>query len=308
MKIQLLLFALLALNFGLAQTESENAVARTTTLSVEDGTVTVLQLAPGYTSSVRLPEEISSVVIGDPADFKAEHSEAEPRLVFLKPITLQPAQSNALITTKSGHEISLQLISSGQPAGNATLDFLVDYRLPSSMMINAGGRPEFLIPETGAAPASASLTEHGLTKQVDVLGMELEAQKAVSSPAWQGKDLLVAVGDSTQHGDQTSLRFSILNNSKRVMELLPPQIEFSGIARSEKKSRIQAEPIAISEYRMTTRRLAPGERADGLVVFDHPAFKESSEKLELQLAEAAQVDQPVLVPIAFTATKNGGGQ
>ena len=60
-----------------------------TAARVEDGAVTVLHLAPGYTTSVRLPEEISSVVIGNPASFKAEHSEAEPRLVFFKPTTSQ---------------------------------------------------------------------------------------------------------------------------------------------------------------------------------------------------------------------------
>jgi hypothetical protein len=44
------------------------------------------------------------------------------------------------------------------------------------------------------------------------------------------------------------------------------------------------------------------------VVFDRPAFKQSSEKLQLQLAEAAQVDRPILVPVPFTATNGGGGQ
>ncbi len=119
----------------------------------------------------------------------------------------------------------------------------------------------------------------------------------------------MAVGESSQHEHQTLLRFSVLNHSKRVVELLPPQIEFSGTATHKKgKGRIKAEPVAISEYRMTSRQLAPGQRADGVVVFERPAFKESSEKLQLQLAEAAQVDRPILVPVPFTATNSGGGQ
>ena len=54
-----------------------------------------------------------------------------------------------------------------------------------------------------------------------------------------------------------------------------------------------------------TRRLAPGERADGVVVFERPAFKESSEKLQLQIAQAEQVDHPILLPVPFTANSQG---
>jgi hypothetical protein len=54
-------------------------------LTLDAQTVTVLHLHPGFVSSVLLPEEVSSVVLGDPAAFKGEHSEAEPRLVFFKP-------------------------------------------------------------------------------------------------------------------------------------------------------------------------------------------------------------------------------
>ena len=48
-------------------------------------------------SSVRLPEPVSSVVLGDPSSFKAEHSEAEPQLVFLKAVTSHASETNALI-------------------------------------------------------------------------------------------------------------------------------------------------------------------------------------------------------------------
>ena len=63
--------------------------------------------------------------------------------------------------------------------------------------------------------------------------------------------------------------------------------------------------MAVSEYRMTTRRLAPGERSDGVVVFERPAFKESSEKLQLQIAQAEQVDHPILLLVPFTANSQG---
>jgi len=63
--------------FGLAQTATSSAQIVTLALNPRD--VTVLHLRKGYVSSVRLPEEVTSVVLGDPGTFKAEHSEAEPR-------------------------------------------------------------------------------------------------------------------------------------------------------------------------------------------------------------------------------------
>ena len=59
--------------------------------------------------------------------------------------------------------------------------------------------------------------------------------------------------------------------------------------------------MPITDYTMTIRRLPPGVRADGVVVFDRPSFKESREQMLLQVAQAEGVDQPVLVPIAFVA-------
>ena len=59
---------------------------------------------------------------------------------------------------------------------------------------------------------------------------------------------------------------------------------------------------------MTARRLAPGARADGLVVVERPSFKESNERLVLAVAQAEEVDRPVLAPIAFVAPLGGGAQ
>jgi hypothetical protein len=189
------------------------------------------------------------------------------------------------------------------------VDFLLEYGHPRSVVVNSSAAPAFLIPDDGPFSPPELVRAIVRTEKPDRVGAELEMQEAISSPAWEGRELLVAVGESSQHEHRTLLRFSVLNHSKRVVELLPPQIEFSGKAAYKKgKGRVKAEPVAISEYRMTSRRLAPGQRSDGVVVFDRPAFKQSSEKLQLQLAEAAQVDRPILVPVPFTATNGGGGQ
>ena len=307
MKLHLLIMVYLVAALGVAQTHDGAVIPKTTTVSIEEGLVTLLHLAPGYTTSVKLPEEISSAVVGDPASFKAEHSDAEPRLLFLKPITSKPSETNALITTRSGHEITLHLLSAGKVVADPPIDFLVEYRRPQSVIVSSSDRQSFLIGETHPISQVKS-TSSPPSENPDLVGAELEKQKGLASPAWEGKEVLAALGASVARDQQTMLAFSILNSSKRTVELLPPQLELVGSAHGRKGKRIKVDPVPISEYRMTTRRLAPGERADGVVVFERPAFKESTEKLELQLAQAEQVDRPILLPVPFVATVQGVSQ
>jgi hypothetical protein len=293
---------------GVAQTQDGSVVPRVTTAPIEEGAVTLLHLAPGYTTSVKLPEEISSVVVGDPASFKAEHSDAEPRLVFLKPITSKPSESNALITTRSGHEITLHLVSGGKVVADPPIDFLVEYRRPQSPIVSSSDQQSFLIGETHPISQVVSKSKPPSAEKSDLVSVELEKQKSLSSPAWEGKEILAALGESIRRDQQTVLVFSVLNRSNRTVELLPPQLELVGLTHGNKRKRIKADPVSISEYRMTTRRLAPGQRADGVVVFERPMFKESTEKLELQLVQAEQVDRPILLPVPFTAVVQGVSQ
>jgi DNA-binding TFAR19-related protein (PDSD5 family) len=58
--------------------------------------------------------------------------------------------------------------------------------------------------------------------------------------------------------------------------------------------------MEIRDYKLSTTRLEPGARADGVVVFDRPNFKESTEQLFLQIAQADQVDRPILIRLPFT--------
>lgn len=307
MRVHFIFIVYLMAGVAASQAQEGQIIPSVTTARVEDGSVTVLHLAPGYTTSIRLPEEISSVVIGNPASFKAEHSESEARLVFLKPTTSQPSESNALITTKSGHEISLHLVSVGKGAENARVDFLVEYRQPQSMLISPD-RQSFLIGDTRPLSAAPFADPPIQSSRRDPMAEQLEKQKALPSPTWQGKEVRAALGDSLEINHQTILSFSVLNDSKRVIELLPPQIELTGTAHGNGGKLIKGDPVAIAEYRMTARRLEPGQRADGVIVFERPSFKESSEKLQLQLAQAEQVDRPILLPVPFTASSQGGAQ
>src|ERR1022692_3891606 len=79
--------------------------------SIRDSQVTTVFLAPRYVTAIRMPEPINSVVVGDPSSFSAEHSDREPNLVFVKPITPKAAQTNLLISSTRGLQTSLLLVS-----------------------------------------------------------------------------------------------------------------------------------------------------------------------------------------------------
>ena len=118
--VHLITIGLLLPRITVAQTELPQA--RIVNLNVDPEQVVVLHLRPGYVSSVRVLEEVSSVVLGDPGSFKAEHSDAEPQLVFFKATSPKPAETNALITTRGGHEISLSLLSQGKSDRSEPVD------------------------------------------------------------------------------------------------------------------------------------------------------------------------------------------
>ena len=93
-----------------------------------DERVITLRLAPRVATSIRMPEPVNSVVVGDPEAFQAEHSEHEPELVTVKPVATMPAQTNLLITTTLGHQVNLLLTSGGdQDGGPQAVDLLLKY-------------------------------------------------------------------------------------------------------------------------------------------------------------------------------------
>ena len=302
--VYLITIGLLLPHIIFAQTELPQA--RIVNLNVDPEQVVVLHLRPGYVSSVRVLEEVSSVVLGDPGSFKAEHSDAEPQLVFFKTTSPKPAETNALITTKGGHEISLSLVSQGKADRSEPVDYVLYCERPRSFLI-ASTHPIFVVGETKNAatesqPTSTPQEKTGSQKQ-DLLRAE-----RIENPHWEGKQLQVAVGQALEKEQQMAVPFAVLNSSARTIEVLPPQIQLAGTSKGKHRKAIKAEPVAIKDYWITSRRLAPGARADGIVVFDRPTFKESSERLLLALAQAEEVDRPVLAPIAFVAPVSGGAK
>jgi hypothetical protein len=306
MKICLSLVHLITLMIALAQAAAAQAglpKAQIVTLNLDPQRVTILHLRRGFVSSVLLPEEVSSVVLGDPGAFKAEHSEAEPQLVFFKPISPKPAETNALITTRTGHEVSLSLVSEGNADRSGAVDYVLKYENPRSFLIGAA-HSSFVVGDTKSLTPDSPPMSNAQGKAVGD-EQELLRQQTLEAPHWEGKQLRVAVGLAAGTDERMTVTFSVLNSSPRTIELLPPQIQLAGTSKKKHGKTIKAEPVPIKDYRMTARRLAPGARADGFVIFERPAFKESRDRLLLQIAQAEEVDRPVLVAIAFVPPAKG---
>lgn len=298
MKICRILFLFTATCFpagnGLAQTVSPTG--RIITLNLDPQVVNTLELRPGFVTSVRVPEAVNSVVLGDPASFKAEHSDAEPQFVFFKPVTNEIARTNALITTRNGDEVSLTLVSDGKSEKMQAIDYVLKYGPEHSFMV-AENQSSFLIQPTitltGPEPTTHS-TQPVVTVEEELLEFQQKSQ-----PHWSDGQLRTSIGPSESRGDDTSLAFSVLNASSRTIELLPPQVALTDNTKESKQHQTKAEPIPMKNFYMTARRLVPGERADGVLTFTRPTFKASTEHLVLSVVEAEQVDHPVETAISF---------
>jgi len=307
MKICLSLVHLITISFlpfQIASAQADMPQARVVSLSVDPEQVLVLHVHPGYVSSVHVIEEVTSVVLGDPGAFKAEHSEAEPHLVFFKATSTKAAQTNALIATKGGREIALSLVSGGRSDNREPVDYLLTCERPHSFLI-AAAIPTVVVGETTSIVPTEPATSVPQGNPVDQEA-ELLKSARVANPQWQGKLLRVAAGQPSEGDHDMAVPFAVLNSSERSIELLPPQIQLGGISKNKHLKAIKAEPVGIKNYWITTRKLAPGARADGVVVFERPNFKESRETLLLSIAQADQVDHPVMAPIAFVAPLPGG--
>lgn len=308
MKIRTSLVHLTALCFltygGLAQNEPPQA--HIVSLTLDPQSVTVLHLHPGFVSSVRLPEEVSSVVLGDPAAFKGEHSEVEPRMVFFKPASPKPGKSNALITTRSGREVSLTVVSEGATAHSEAVDYALEYQPQRSFLISAV-YPTVLSGDTKSLGTERPGSLSGSPKP-DGDERRSPSQPLATRLVWHGKELRVAVGRTEEKGSDMTVTFSLINASSGTVEWLPPQVQLSRTTKQKHDRAIKAEPITVKDYRMTSRRLPPGATTEGTVVFERPAFKESREQLLLQIAQAEEVDRPVLAPIAFVAPAKGAAK
>ena len=335
----------LFLGTGGASAQVSKVEPRIVTEKDLEGKVTVVEVAARYVTAVCLPETVNAVVVGDASAFQVEHSEHEPRFVFVKALSTKPSETNLLISTAGGHEISLLLISRGESnsADRTQVDFLLKYEASGGFFISPSALPFALVaatvPLTEARRIKGrEIMEHsspgdGASSVFSAVGDLLPPRSDLSTADIQSRDLDQfleqqerapmpvlygqRVTEETESGDrvragvsrvidggqQVVVLFSVVNPTKHAILLMPPQVQLGGRTTSGKLIRHEkwstAEQLQVLDFRLNRRRLGPSERADGVVVFERPPYKQSNEILLLQVAESGAVDRPALAPIGF---------
>lgn len=335
----------LFLGIGTASAQVPKVEPRIVTEMDLEGRVTVVEVAARYVTAIRLPEAVNSVVVGDPSGFQVEHSEREPRLVFVKALSTRPSETNLLISTAGGHEVSLLLINGGEsnsPDGTQ-VDFLLKYEPSRGFFVASSAFPFALVGATVPLAETRGIEGRGVkqpwkpgdgaswafsaagdpspsrsdspTENIQSRGLDqfLEQQERAPLPVLYGQ----RVGEETESGDrvrtgvsrvidggqQVVVLFSVVNPTKHAILLMPPQLQLAGRTTSGKLIRrgkwSTAEQLPVLDFRLSRRRLGPSERADGVVAFERPPYKQSNEMLLLQVAESGAVDHPALAPIGF---------
>jgi len=314
------------------------------TQAAADGKVTAVEVAAHFVTAIRLPEAVNSVAVGDPALFQVEHSEREPELVLVKAVTERRAETNLLISTVHGRQISLLLVSRGSSASPAKVDFLLQYKptgsflvepeivpfplvgrttplataqsiarattssddgqpslLPASLAISTTNMPNSTVEPTASQAQPRSLDEL-LSRQEQAALPTLYGER-VEGESVKADHLRAGISEVMDGGQQVVVLFSAVNASKHAILLMTPQVQLGGKTRTGKIVKHNrwsiAEQLTIIDFRLSRRRLGPGERADGVVVFERPPYKQSNETLFLQMAESGAVDRPALAPIGF---------
>jgi hypothetical protein len=302
-----------------------------------DSQVTAVEVEAHFVTAIRMPEVVNSVAVGDPTLFQVEHSPNEPNLVFVKPLTDQPAETDLLISTGNGQETSLLIVSKG--TAGKRVDFVVNYERPGSFLIEPD-YPSPLIGETvPAVPTGTDMARAGTGLMINnptslstgfrgVAGRSLKPNRPSSldkllarqeraplpllygeHPGTEtagGEHVRAGVSEVIDGGQQVIVLFSAINPTKHAILLMPPQVQLGGRSKAgvlHGPHWTTAEQLPVEDFRLSPQRLAPGERADGVVLFERPPYKQSNETLFLQVADAGAVDHPALVPIGFGVSK-----
>lgn len=339
---------------GGAFAQSQQVQPQIVTRAELQSRVATVEVAARFVTTIRVPETVNSVVVGDPAKFQVEHSEREPQLVFVKVLTTKPAQTNLLISTAKGQQTSLLLVSRGEPSNGELqkVDFVVKYEPPRGFLVEPSGYPFPLVGETvslsqnntdngdgsqmpvavlaaarkalraGANTQQAGCVLCGNGAESDDLDRLLDRQQRAPLPPLYGErvtedqsggdPIRAGIGEVIDAGQRVIVLFSVVNPTKHAVLLMPPQVQLAGRTKSGKLIRRSqwstADQLPVLDFRLTKRRLGPGERADGLVVFERPPYKQSNETLLLQIAESGAVDRPALVPLGFGVSTSREGE
>src|SRR5207244_10228151 len=103
----------------------------------------------------------------------------------------------------------------------------------------------------------------------DSIAELLGRQRSRPRPKLQGGRLHVGIGELVGRGSQFVVLFSVINSTEGPVELMAPQIQLAGQAKSgvfKRSSRwTTVEQIPLMDFRLDQRKLDAGARRDGCV-------------------------------------------
>ena len=288
-----------------------------------------VSLRPHFATTIRMHDAVQSIVVGDTKLFRADHDEGDPSLVIVHALTTEPAQTNLEITTVSGQQAILWLVSEEQ--SKAPVDFAIHYDtepvMPLSFWRPESKSPSVLISQTVSVDRSSSAQEgedyfvrpvHLSTARTDTdpttrLDDLLKRQQQAPLPKLygqhpgpinDGRHLKAGVSEVSDGGGTVIVLFSVVSTAPHAIALLAPQVQLGG---QVKKKWTTSDQLPVLAYRLDRERLGPNGRANGVVVFERPSFKQAKQSLFLQQADSGAVDQPALAPIGFGVSTEKGG-
>jgi hypothetical protein len=197
-RIRVLGWLLLAALTAAAGAQQTNITPQVRSKATADNKITEIELEAHFVTTIRVPEQVNSVVVGDPALFQVEHSEHEPELVFVKALTNEHAESNLLISTTKGRQISFLLISRGDGPNSAKVDFLLRYQPSGGFLVEPDAVPFAMVAQTtsvskvpAAVTVSPTLARSAapVSSQPDLNSLDslLERQKRAPLPMLYGE-------------------------------------------------------------------------------------------------------------------------
>jgi hypothetical protein len=173
--------------------------------------------------------------------------------------------------------------------------------LPTALETNTSKEMNIVPPPSQGASRTTSLDD--LLKRQENAPLPALYGERIEGENVKGDRLRVGISEVIDGGQQVTVLFSVVNTSKHAILLMPPQVQLGGKSRTGKLVKHDrwstAEQLPVADFRLSRRRVGTAERADGVVVFERPPYKQSNEQLFLQMAESGAVDRPALGPVGF---------
>jgi hypothetical protein len=215
-----------------------------------------------------------------------------------------------VISTIAGRQFIFILKNSGIVAQDShpSVDLFVICRRADVLFIE-DTFPTTLVSETLNLKDSVASDAATVNTASPPLDEFVTRQRARPVGSLTGNDIRVGIGEVQERGSLLIVSFSVVNSGAKPIELVPPQVQLAnqtqpGLLRRTRSNTVQQLPV--DDYRITSRRVAPGERVDGALSFERPSIKQSNETLFLQIADSAAIDRPTLAPISFRPTTPTG--